>query len=212
MAPYTGGVMPPVRTGLAVAALVTGILALTTCPPLGIASVILGIVALVRTDREPTVYGGKGLAIAGLVCGAVGLFCVGPLLMSILLPSLSRARELSKRLVCGANLKSIGTAMLIYANDYPGQGTPSIQTLIDMDLVEPKQAICPSSSLNQANYVVVQGARPSPSGNRPLVFEPISNHGDEGGNVVFEDGSVDFLRREKHDEMRRQIESSSLEH
>ncbi|MFQ5489471.1 MAG: type II secretion system protein [Phycisphaerae bacterium] len=39
------------------------------------------------------------------------------LLISILLPSLSRARELSKRLVCGANVKGLGTACKIYAND-----------------------------------------------------------------------------------------------
>ena len=39
------------------------------------------------------------------------------LLISILLPSLSRARELSKRLVCAANIKGIGTSAKIYAND-----------------------------------------------------------------------------------------------
>jgi prepilin-type N-terminal cleavage/methylation domain-containing protein/prepilin-type processing-associated H-X9-DG protein len=39
------------------------------------------------------------------------------LLISILLPSLSRARELSKRLVCSANVKGIGTSAKIYAND-----------------------------------------------------------------------------------------------
>ncbi|HNQ23218.1 MAG TPA: prepilin-type N-terminal cleavage/methylation domain-containing protein [Phycisphaerae bacterium] len=39
------------------------------------------------------------------------------LLISILLPSLSRARELSKRLVCGSNTKSLGTSSKIYAND-----------------------------------------------------------------------------------------------
>ena len=39
------------------------------------------------------------------------------LLISILLPSLSRARELSKRLVCGSGLKGIGTSGKIYAND-----------------------------------------------------------------------------------------------
>jgi prepilin-type N-terminal cleavage/methylation domain-containing protein/prepilin-type processing-associated H-X9-DG protein len=40
------------------------------------------------------------------------------LLISILLPSLSRARELSKRLVCGSNVKGMGTAYKIYANDF----------------------------------------------------------------------------------------------
>ncbi|MDO8628958.1 MAG: prepilin-type N-terminal cleavage/methylation domain-containing protein [Phycisphaerales bacterium] len=39
------------------------------------------------------------------------------LLISILLPSLSRARELSKRLVCGSNAKGIGTSAKIYANE-----------------------------------------------------------------------------------------------
>ena len=39
------------------------------------------------------------------------------LLISILLPSLSRARELSKRLVCASNIKGFGTSAKIYAND-----------------------------------------------------------------------------------------------
>ena len=39
------------------------------------------------------------------------------LLISILLPSLSRAREMSKRAVCASNLRGIGQAMYIYAND-----------------------------------------------------------------------------------------------
>jgi len=39
------------------------------------------------------------------------------LLISILLPSLSRARELSKRLVCASNVKGIGTSAKIYSND-----------------------------------------------------------------------------------------------
>lgn len=39
------------------------------------------------------------------------------LLISILLPSLSRARELAKRAVCASNLRGLGQAMVIYAND-----------------------------------------------------------------------------------------------
>ncbi len=40
------------------------------------------------------------------------------LLISILLPSLARARELAKRAVCRANLRGIGQACYIYSNDY----------------------------------------------------------------------------------------------
>lgn len=39
------------------------------------------------------------------------------LLISILLPSLSRAREIAKRSVCAANLRGIGQGCKIYAND-----------------------------------------------------------------------------------------------
>ena len=42
------------------------------------------------------------------------------LLISILLPSLSRARELSKRTVCSANLRGIGQSFYLYAADDPG--------------------------------------------------------------------------------------------
>ena len=40
------------------------------------------------------------------------------LLISILLPSLSRARELAKRAVCSANLRGIGQGEHIYSNDH----------------------------------------------------------------------------------------------
>lgn len=39
------------------------------------------------------------------------------LLISILLPSLSRARELAKRSVCASNLRGLGQAMHIYSNE-----------------------------------------------------------------------------------------------
>jgi len=39
------------------------------------------------------------------------------LLISILLPSLSRARELAKRAVCASNMRGVGQGLHIYAND-----------------------------------------------------------------------------------------------
>src|SRR4051812_10395927 len=40
------------------------------------------------------------------------------LLISILLPSLSRARERSNRVTCLSNLRSLGQAMYLYAHDF----------------------------------------------------------------------------------------------
>ena len=42
------------------------------------------------------------------------------LLISILLPSLNRARETANRVKCGSNLRQIGQAMLMYSNDNKG--------------------------------------------------------------------------------------------
>ncbi len=82
------------RTGMAVTALVLGIVGLTVCMPLGIVGLILGIIATVRAGREPQRYGGKGMAIAGICTGSASIlwmFIAIPMLIAILLPSLSMA-------------------------------------------------------------------------------------------------------------------------
>jgi prepilin-type N-terminal cleavage/methylation domain-containing protein/prepilin-type processing-associated H-X9-DG protein len=60
------------------------------------------------------------------------------LLISILLPSLSRARELSKRLVCASNVKGIGTSAKIYANDNNERWMvpPFAKTSVDRDGID----------------------------------------------------------------------------
>ena len=40
------------------------------------------------------------------------------LLMGILMPALSKVRQIAFRMVCGTNLSGIGKAMVLYANDY----------------------------------------------------------------------------------------------
>jgi hypothetical protein len=65
---------------LAIASLVTGILAIVPgccCGflgiPLAIAAVITGILGMNKINADPNQFKGKGLAIAGLVCGGLGL-------------------------------------------------------------------------------------------------------------------------------------------
>ena len=46
------------------------------------------------------------------------------ILISILLPALSRARENAKMLACAANLRQIGVAAMMYTQDYKNSTLP----------------------------------------------------------------------------------------
>jgi prepilin-type processing-associated H-X9-DG protein len=193
--------MPPARqTGLAVATLVLGIIGLVACLPAGIIAIVTGIIALVRIGNQPHRYGGKEMAIAGLVCGCVSLITF-PMCLSILLPSLSRARELSKRLVCASNMKAIGTAMHLYADDFGEEGEIEIDWLVEQGYLT-HEPICPSSDLEVSNYILVRHPADEQMDNRTVIlYEPKSNHGEEGGNFLFADGHVMFHGAEEYDEL-----------
>ena len=52
------------------------------------------------------------------------------LLISILLPSLNRARETANRVKCASNLRQLCASLLNYATDYKGKFPPNINTLV----------------------------------------------------------------------------------
>jgi hypothetical protein len=75
--------------GLAVAALVLGILSVTGgCALMGIPpllAIIFGVVAAHQIRSDPQARGGMGLAIAGIVLGSVGLLLAGAMFLSMIM-------------------------------------------------------------------------------------------------------------------------------
>jgi type IV pilus assembly protein PilA len=88
--------LPQPRKALAVWSLVLGILSLLTGGCLGIGAIVaivLGIVALSKAGKLPAEYGGKGMAIGGIVTGSVSLVLLPfVIIAAIAIPSLLRAR------------------------------------------------------------------------------------------------------------------------
>jgi competence protein ComGC len=112
----------PKTSGMARTAMILGIVGLLTAILgigilLGIVALILGIVSLTTIAKNPQLTG-KGFATTGIVTGGLCIL-VAPvlLLIAILVPSLGKARELSNRSVCAANLRGIAQSVNIYAAD-----------------------------------------------------------------------------------------------
>jgi len=104
-------------SGLAIGAMVIGILSLVTFGITAIPAIILGIVGLVRIERSGGRLTGKGFAIVGIVIPVVVFF----LYLGIVLSALRRSRAIAHRMTCGMNLSQIGMAMRTYANDYENE-------------------------------------------------------------------------------------------
>ena len=86
------------KQGLAIFALVLGIVSFLTFGLLGVGAIIgiiVAIKAMRRVSREPWVYGGRGMAIAGLVLNITALSSVVPMavIAAIAIPNLLASRR-----------------------------------------------------------------------------------------------------------------------
>lgn len=108
------GPTEPSRKGFAIAALACGIFGFCFFP-LALVAIVLGIIALVKISHHPKEYSGEGLAKTG-ICVAIIALIVTP----ILILTLARIHELSRRSVCAANFKGMGSAFYRYANENSG--------------------------------------------------------------------------------------------
>ena len=207
-------------SGLAIAALVLGILAPFTCFITSIPAIVLGIVALVKISKSAGQLKGNGPAIAG-ICVPVVALPVIVLLMGILMPAFSGVRQTAFRMVCATNMSALGQSMLIYAGDNNNMfPTPSnwCDLLVEYQSVSKQTFACPAAlikyrSVDQCNYAMninVENLGRNAPPSMVILFESspgwnqaggpeiltTDNHQGEGCNVLFVDGHVEFIKAE----------------
>jgi prepilin-type processing-associated H-X9-DG protein len=187
-------------SGLAIAALVLGILSLCCFGPLAaIPGLILGIVAVSRINANP-LLGGKGLAIAGISTSAVGLVFMGALLVSIMLPAVSKARSMARQLVCASQMTEIGKAMRVYRDKNQGAYPPELSILVPQAGLDSKNLVCPSSEDKSPDFYVYRGADLKMLDELELivVHDIAGNHlTNDARNVLFADGRVQKLSEDE---------------
>lgn len=130
------------KTGMAIAALTLGVLSFLTFGLLGagaITGIILASVAMSRVKREPHKYGGRGMAIAGLVLSITSLASLVPfgLVAAIAIPNLLAARMAANEGSAQHSLRIITQAEFTYhdiLNKYATLDELAAQNLIDSQL------------------------------------------------------------------------------
>ena len=150
-------------------------------------------------DEDGIISAGHGPLPIPLPSIAAGSGVAGTALMvSILLPSLTRARDLSKRLVSTTNLRGIGQACMLYAFEHHEEFPPDLETLVTDGSITRKMLISPLDPLRsrddaapgECSYFYIAGQTMKSDPSNVLAYEP--DYDGEGGNVLFVDGHVEW--------------------
>ena len=113
-----------VRTsGKAIASLVSGILFFIF--PAAIVAVVLGHISLSEINRSMGRVRGKGMALAGLILGYIGIAFIPLIIAAIAIPNLLRAKVAANEASAVGTLRVYNTAMVTYANGCPKTGFPA---------------------------------------------------------------------------------------
>lgn len=116
------------QKGMAVAALILGILSFMSFGLLGIGAIIgiiLSVKAMGRVTRDPWRYGGRSMAIAGLVLSITGLCSLvpGAIIAAIAIPNLFASYRAANEGSAIYSLRTISSAEMAYQSNFAKYGT-----------------------------------------------------------------------------------------
>ena len=134
------------------------------------------------------------------------------LLVSILLPSLNRARETANRVKCLSNLRQIGQGIMLYANENKGNYPPNLGILVKTEDLVPVVFICPSGNTKfpggnmpvddqvkwvneNSDYVYLGAGMNATAGAEVIVaYEKPDAHAGQGMSILYGDGHAEFVQ------------------
>jgi type II secretory pathway pseudopilin PulG len=145
---YAPHEQPPAkpRKGLAVASLVIGLISLPTLGLLlvgAIVGLVLGIVALTKASNQPQFYGGKALAVGGIVASVLSLVMIPVVgvIGAIVVPMWSRSARDARATAAINALEAIHQAEIRFNSQNGRYGT--LRELADAGLIRESYATTP---------------------------------------------------------------------
>ena len=144
------------KRGLAIAALVLGIIGFFTIGLLGIGAIVgivLATMALSRIKQDPWQYGGRGMAIGALVLNIVSLVSLVPtgIIASIAIPNLLASRKAANEASAMSSLRTLHAAEATYQSTAGNGKFGTLNELAAMNLIDSKLA---AGKKNGYNFTV----------------------------------------------------------
>lgn len=136
-------------------------------------------------DGIHAAYTGNGTLTTATILAAPALTA------SIMLPSLGRARELAKRSVSAANLRAIGMACHMHAQQHQNAFPPNFDTLLKAGILTEKMLESPRLPSGVPAYVYIAGQSLASDPQNVLAYERQAD--EEGTNVLFVDGHAEWI-------------------
>jgi len=131
------------------------------------------------------------------------------LLGSILLPSLCAPRETANRVKCAANLKQIGNALMLFAQEHDGKYPDQLSELVATEDLTPNVFVCPSGTAESSTAstpaeIATDLAKPEHNSfiylkqnlgkaDQAIVCESLKDHDEDGMNILYGDFHVEFI-------------------
>ncbi len=176
----------------AIWSLILGILSLFCLWIFGsIPAIVLGILALRNIDRSGGALQGRGLGIAGIITGGVGMITgisVVAMMASIFLPVMNSARGQAERTAEASRASAIVSACIVYASANEGRFPESLSVLAQHGIIQAEfleSTLAPGTTFLYRPGLTID-ARPS----EILLASPVALH---GRRVVYWNGAAEAI-------------------
>lgn len=219
-------------SSFAIISLVLGILGFFTAGFTSLAGLIFGIVGINSIKKSAGQLKGDGVAAAGIAFSAAGMIILLIIMLAaIVIPQMGKLGEGGRRIICGNNLKQLGFVMRAYANDNKGLYPTCSQwcdLLVEKERFDSKIFKCAGDKSQwRSSYAMntnIESLGSSAGADMVLLFETKGgwnqcggaeimstyNHKEEGCNILFNDGTVEFIKTQDLENLRWTADQNDL--